>query len=155
MYQWYWTKPENNSTILLKIKGFMTVIRKSSLKTCFTRLLFPNADIQEETVFTTWLLWVTFLSKVTPKSLTDWVCASSLPKSDRWNCGSLSAYFRIRLIWSFPGLLTNSYQNTSCKIFIHNRNSTLAIMYTKQNVQFGFIDITIRWTGQVKRNIAS
>ena len=28
----------------------MIVIRKSSLKTCFTRLICPNADIQEETV---------------------------------------------------------------------------------------------------------
>ena len=30
----------------------MIVIRKSSLKTSFTRLICPNAGIQEETVFT-------------------------------------------------------------------------------------------------------
>ena len=86
---------------LLNTRAFIIIIKARLSKICLTRLIWPNRDMQEDTVETVCSLYVKLESSVTPRSLAALTGSSSFPNRNSLKSLTLAVICRLPNITSF------------------------------------------------------
>ena len=128
------------------------VISKSLLNACLAWFIWVRLDIQDDTLLTVWSLKVSWWSKITPRSLAQWVGTRSLPSKDKSKFGILAIIWRLPR-WIKEAAIIKAPVPDLSKVFVQVFHNRCALLTRKSYVKFVIINMS--WICKIEEQRAS